>query len=64
MALDGEIDTVYGYGFILTDMHHHRTAWIEHYHRHPAQIEERIKDTKTGQALRHLPSGDINANRT
>jgi len=27
------------------------------------QIEERLKDTKTGQALRHLPSGDINANR-
>ncbi len=32
-------------------------------HRHRAQIEERLKDTKTGQALRHLPSGDINANR-
>lgn len=64
MALDGEINTVYGYSFILTDIHHHHTAWIEHFHRHRAQIEERIKDTKTGQALRHLPSGDINANRT
>jgi Transposase DDE domain group 1 len=63
MALDGQIDSVYGYSFILTDIYHQHTAWIEHYHRHRAQIEERIKDTKTGQALRHLPSGDINANR-
>jgi hypothetical protein len=63
MALDGQIDSVYGYSFILTDIPHHHTAWIEHFHRHRAQVEERIKDTKTGQALRHLPSGDINANR-
>jgi hypothetical protein len=63
MALDGQIDSVYGYSFILTDIPHHHTAWVEHFHRHRAQIEERIKDTKTGQALRHLPSGDINANR-
>ncbi|HEY2763638.1 MAG TPA: IS1380 family transposase [Pseudonocardiaceae bacterium] len=63
MALDGQTDSVYGYSFILTDIPHHHTAWVEHYHRHRAQIEERIKDTKTGQALRHLPSGDINANR-
>ena len=63
MALDGQIDSVYGYSFTLTDIYHQHTAWVEHYHRHRAQIEERIKDTKTGQALRHLPSGDINANR-
>ena len=63
MALDGQADTVYGYSFILTDIYCHHTAWVEHFHRHRAQIEERIKDTKTGQALRHLPSGDINANR-
>jgi hypothetical protein len=63
MALDGQTDSVYGYSFILTDIYHQHTAWVEHYHRHRAQIEERIKDTKTGQALRHLPSGDINANR-
>jgi hypothetical protein len=63
MALDGQLDSVYGYSFILTDIYHHHTAWVEHFHRHRAQIEERIKDTKTGQALRHLPSGDINANR-
>jgi hypothetical protein len=63
MALDGQVDSVYGYSFILTDIYHQHTAWVEHFHRHRAQIEERLKDTKTGQALRHLPSGDINANR-
>ena len=63
MALDGQTDSVYGYSFILTDIYHHHTCWIEHFHRHRAQVEERLKDTKTGQALRHLPSGDINANR-
>ena len=63
MALDGQLDSVYGYSFILTDIPHQHTAWVEHFHRHRAQIEERLKDTKTGQALRHLPSGDINANR-
>ena len=63
MALDGQTDSVYGYSFILTDIYHQPTAWIEHFHRHRAQVEERIKDTKTGQGLRHLPSGDINANR-
>jgi len=63
MALDGTVDSVYGYSFILTDIPHQHTAWVEHFHRHRAQIEERLKDTKTGQALRHLPSGEINANR-
>ncbi len=63
MVLDGEIDSVYGYSFILTDHYCQHTATIEHHHRHRAQIEERLKDSKNGQALRHLPSGDINANR-
>ena len=63
MALDGQLQSVYGYSFILTDIPHHHTAWVEHFHRHRAQIEERLKDAKSGQALRHLPSGDINANR-
>jgi hypothetical protein len=63
MALDGQLASVYGHSFILTDIPHQPTAWVEHFHRHRAQIEERLKDTKTGQALRHLPSGDINANR-
>jgi len=53
---------LYGYSFILTDRDED-AAWIEHHHRHRAQIEERIREAKLGVALRNLPSGDINANR-
>lgn len=53
---------LYGYSFILTDRVED-AAWIEHHHRHRAQIEERIREAKLGAALRNLPSGDINANR-
>jgi hypothetical protein len=64
LALDGQIEQVHGYSFILTDIPDDRqAAWVERFHRHRAQIEERLKDTKLGQALRHLPSGDTNANR-
>ncbi|MGO9956222.1 MAG: IS1380 family transposase [Solirubrobacteraceae bacterium] len=63
LALDGQLDCVYGYSFILTDIHWAPATWIEHFHRHRAQIEERLKDSKLGQALRHLPSGDQHANR-
>jgi hypothetical protein len=63
LALDGQLDEVYGYSFILTDMHWAPASWIEYFHRHRAQVEERLKDTKLGQALRHMPSGDENANR-
>jgi hypothetical protein len=63
LVLDGQIDSVYGYSFVLTDIHWQPTIWIEHFHRHRAQIEERLKESKLGQALRHLPSGDEHANR-
>jgi Transposase DDE domain group 1 len=63
LALDGAIDRVHGYSFILTDIVDQTAVGIEHFHRHRAQIEERLKDAKLGQALRHLPSGDVNANR-
>lgn len=63
LALDGQVASVFGYSFILTDLYCQPTVWVEHFHRHRAQIEERLKDTKLGQALRHLPSGNINANR-
>jgi hypothetical protein len=53
---------LYGYSFILTDRGED-AVWIEHHHRHRAQIEERIREAKLGAALRNLPSGDINANR-
>jgi hypothetical protein len=63
LALDGQVASVFGYSFILTDIPHQPTVWVEHFHRHRAQIEERLKDAKLGQALRHLPSGDEHANR-
>lgn len=65
MVLDGQLDSTYAYSFIVTDIPagEKTTADVEHFHRHRAQIEERFKDAKLGQALRHLPSGDLNANR-
>jgi hypothetical protein len=63
LALDGQVASVFGYGFILTDIDDKDARWVEHFHRHRAQIEERLKDAKLGQALRHLPSGDEHANR-
>ncbi|MER3410863.1 MAG: hypothetical protein C4306_12525, partial [Thermoleophilia bacterium] len=63
LALDGEVVSVFGYSFILTDIDGQTAVWVEHFHRQRAQIEERLKEAKLGQALRHLPSGDENANR-
>jgi Transposase DDE domain group 1 len=63
LALAGRLASVYGYSFTLTDIHGQDAAEVEHFHRHRAQIEERLKDAKLGQALRRLPSADINANR-
>jgi hypothetical protein len=63
LALAGKLASVYGYSFILTDICDQPAACVERFHRHRAQIEERLKDAKLGQALRRLPSGDINANR-
>src|SRR5512133_940005 len=63
LALAGQLASVYGYSFILTDITDQPATEIEHFHRHRAQIEERLKDAKLGQALRRLPSADINANR-
>ena len=44
MALEGKVASVYGYSFVLTDIHWQPAAWIEHFHRCRAQIEERLKD--------------------
>ncbi len=63
LALEGKAASVYGYSFILSDLHWQPAVWIEHFHRHRAQIEERLKEAKLGQALRHLPSGNEHANR-
>ncbi|MCA1698487.1 MAG: IS1380 family transposase [Actinobacteria bacterium] len=63
LLLDGKATSAYAYSFILTDIPDQATVWIEHYHRHRAQIEERLKDAKLGQALRRMPTADLNANR-
>jgi Transposase DDE domain group 1 len=63
LALDGETASVFGYSFILTDIPDQDAVAVEHFHRHRAQIEERLKEAKLGQALRHLPSGNQDANR-
>jgi hypothetical protein len=66
LALDGQISAVYGYSFILTDIpaSEKSTVEVEHFHRHRAQIEERLKESKLGHALRRLPSASQHANRT
>jgi hypothetical protein len=63
LALAGKLHSVFGYSFILTDIADQPAPDVERFHRHRAQIEERLKDAKLGQALRRLPSGDANANR-
>jgi hypothetical protein len=64
LLADGATERVFGYSFLLTDIHDRPAAWVEHFHRHRAEIEERLKDAKLGQALRRMPSADHNANRT
>jgi Transposase DDE domain group 1 len=65
MVLDGQLDSTFAYSFIVSDIPAaEKTAVeVEHFHRQRAQIEERFKDAKLGQALRHLPSGKLAANR-
>ncbi len=62
LALEGRVDHVYGYSFILTDLEGD-AAEIEHWHRQRAQIEERVKEVKLGDGLLHFPLGTMNANR-
>src|SRR6266511_4216883 len=61
MVLDGQLDSTFAYSFIVTDIpaSEQHTAAVEHFHRQRAQIEERFKDAKLGQPLRHLPSRDL-----
>jgi len=72
LALDGQIDYVYGYSFILTNRTVHTPtgavdpealAEVEHWYRHRTDIEALNKDGKHGAALRHMPSADRDVNR-
>lgn len=66
LALDGHVDEVYAYSFIVTNLPVDTPAAVqalERWHRGRTDIEDRIRDAKHGAALRHLPSGhpDVNA---
>jgi hypothetical protein len=63
LVLAGAADCAYAYSFIVTNLTWHAVAF-EWWFRQRALIEERIKDTKLGAALRHLPSGYQAVNRT
>jgi hypothetical protein len=55
-----DLDAVYGYSFIVTDLDVSRgekAAAVEHWYRHRTQVENTFRDAKHGAALRHLPSG-------
>ena len=62
LSLNSSVDYVYGYSFILTDISG-EAADVELWQRQRADIEERIKDTKLGCGLVHLPLGTMRANR-
>src|SRR5690349_14853826 len=55
-----DLDTVYGYSFIVTNIdlsRGARAAAAEHWYRHRTQVENTFRGAKHGAALRHLPSG-------
>ncbi|MGH3944998.1 MAG: IS1380 family transposase [Pseudonocardiaceae bacterium] len=60
-----DLDAVYGYSFIVTNLDvstpDNATA-VEHWYRHRTQIENIFRDAKHGAALRHLPSGYVEVN--
>lgn len=56
LALGGDLDEVYAYSVIVTNLDWDPVS-IEVWFRCRTQVEERIKDSKAGMALRHLPSG-------
>ncbi len=65
LALEGKIDHVFGYSFILTNLDVStpaELARVEHWYRHRTDIEALNRDAKHGGALRHLPSGSRTVN--
>ena len=54
IVLDGQLDSTFAYSFIVTDIPAEEKSAVEVEHFHHAKL---------GQALRHLPSRDLNANR-
>lgn len=65
LALEGQLDYVYGYSFILTNLPIDTDlalAEVEWWYRHRTDIEALNKDAKLGAALRHLPSAEHTVN--
>lgn len=65
LALQGRLEHVYGYSFILTNLDvsdAENLAQVEWCYRHRTDIEALNKDAKLGAALRHLPSADHRVN--
>ena len=73
LALQGRLEAVFGYSFILTNLdlgdpdndpeaHAEALAETEWWYRHRTDIEALNKDAKHGAALRHLPSADRRVN--
>ncbi len=65
LALEGKLDYVYGYSYILTNLDVStptKLVEVEHWYRHRTDIEALNRDAKHGAALRHLPSGDRTVN--
>lgn len=56
LVLDGDADHAYAYSMILTTLTDD-TVDIEAWFRGRVSIEDRIRDSKLGFGLRHLPSG-------
>jgi len=56
LVLGGDADHAFAYSFIVTNLDGDAID-IEAWFRERAQVEERLKDSKCGLALRHLPSG-------
>ena len=72
LALDGDVEYVYRYSFILTNqsvtgpdgtLDPELIAEVEHWYRHRTDIEALNKDSKHSAALRHMPSADPDINR-
>lgn len=65
LALEGKIDEVDSYSFILTNMDvstEEKLAEVEYWYRHRTDIEELNKNAKHGTAMRHLPSASFAVN--
>jgi hypothetical protein len=60
-----EADAIYGYLFILTNLDvstSDNAVTVEYWYRHRTSIENIVRDSTHGAALRHLPSGYVEVN--